>query len=208
MINIKKIPGKNWICNSYIIHNESEAIIIDPGSDYSIILDYLKGLRLKGILCTHGHYDHIVNVSRLQKTYNVPFYIHMADTKLVKHANLYIKLFNGKSIIDIPIIDCLLQNNDNIDFGFVNIEVLHTPGHTEGSVCFLLSDRLFTGDLLINNGIGRTDLPGGDLEKMKTSIRKLKSRFQDVKIFPGHFNNTTLSHEINNNKKFIEIING
>jgi hydroxyacylglutathione hydrolase len=207
MILIKKIPGEGWICNSYIIHNGNDAIIIDPGSEYSVIQEHLSGLNLKAILCTHGHYDHIVNVSKLQKDYGIPFYIHKDDSKLVKHANLYIKLFNSDQIIKIPKIDYLLEDNNNLNLNFVEISVIHTPGHTEGSVCFLILDNLFTGDLLLKNKIGRTDFPGGDLKKVKASIRMLKARFEDVNIFPGHFQNTTLRHELENNKKLIEIIN-
>ena len=76
MISIQKIQGEKWISNCYIIHNESEAIVIDPGSNYDLIKNGLAKLKLKAILATHGHYDHIINVSALKKEFNVPFYIH------------------------------------------------------------------------------------------------------------------------------------
>ncbi|MCX6250460.1 MAG: MBL fold metallo-hydrolase [Bacteroidetes bacterium] len=206
MIFIKKIEGNEWIPNCYIVHDNSDAIIIDPGCDYKFIREQLGGYKLKAIIATHGHYDHIFNVANLQNDYCVPFYLHPGDKKLIKHANFYLKLFHGMGKIEIPAIDFLIGESELLDFEFIKMKVIHTPGHTEGSVCFLFENNLFSGDLLLKNTIGRTDLPGGDFEKLKKSIKKLSDAFDDINILPGHFESTTLGHMRQFNRKLIEII--
>lgn len=207
MISIKKIKGDKWISNCYFINNNTDVIIIDPGCEYKLIQDQLAGYKLKAIVATHGHYDHILNVSKLQHNYNVPFYLHPGDKKLIKHANFYLKLFHGNKIIRIPAVDFFISDLGLLDFDFVKMKVIHTPGHTEGSVCYLFENNLFTGDLLLKNSIGRTDLPGGDIGKIKNSIKKITGDFSDVDIFPGHGKNTTLSGEIKSNRELIKIMN-
>jgi len=93
-----------------------------------------------------------------------------------------------------------------LDFDFVKLKVIHTPGHTEGSVCYLVENNLFTGDLLMRNTIGRTDLPGGNYEKLSRSLKKITDTFEDINILPGHFENTTLGQEKLYNRKLIDII--
>jgi hydroxyacylglutathione hydrolase len=207
MVKIEKIPGEKEICNCYILHNGKEAIVIDPGSDYQIIKKYLKGIRLKAILATHAHYDHIVSVSLLQKEYNAPFYLHSADVKLIKHANLYVKAFGGDKIIEIPKVDYSINEENELNFDFIKIKVMHTPGHTRGSVSFLFENNLFTGDFLLKNKIGRIDFPGGNAEEMKQSVRKINKDLTDVLILPGHDSDSTLDEERKKNKEFIKIIN-
>ncbi|MCD6068737.1 MAG: Hydroxyacylglutathione hydrolase [Bacteroidetes bacterium] len=207
MINIVKIEGESWICNSYIIHTDSESVIIDPGGDYEQIKAAIGNTQLKAILATHGHYDHIVHVAEMQKEFKAPFYVHQLDSKLIKHANLYVKAFKGKHPIEIPVPDTLILEEETLDFGFIQLQTIHTPGHTEGSVCFLFDDKLFTGDLLLKNRIGRTDFPGGSQDKIKASIKKINSRIGDAVIYPGHKANSSLSEERTHNASFIEITN-
>ena len=206
MMMINKIDGNEWVPNCYIIHNNSDAIIIDPGCDYKLIQDKLSHYELKAIVVTHGHYDHILNVARLQHDYNVKFYLHHGDNKLIKHANFYLKLFHGEKNIEIPVVNELINDHELLDFGFVKLKVIHTPGHTEGSVCYLVENNLFTGDLLMRNTIGRTDLPGGNYEKLSRSLKKITDTFEDINILPGHFENTTLGQEKLYNRKLIDII--
>lgn len=211
MITVQKIEGKDWICNCYILHNGTDAVIIDPGNTYQTIKTHLGNLQLKAILVTHGHYDHIVNVAALKREYDVPFYIHTADSKVIKHANFYIKLISGNKateMIEIPEVDRLIENEELLDFDFVKLQVTHIPGHTAGSVSFSFDNNLFTGDLLLKNEIGRFDLPGGNKEQLKQSVKNINLFFKNPVIFPGHGPNTTLDAERANNKQFIEIING
>ena len=207
MIHIQKIPGDKWICNCYIIHDEKDAIIIDPGSDYDEIRNCLFGFRVRAILATHGHFDHITNVANLAKDYNAPFYIHLGDAKLVKHANLYLTIFHGNQFIQIPKIDHLINGDAEIDFTVIKLAVIHTPGHTEGSVCYSFDNNLFTGDLILKSEIGRTDLPGGNQEKLKQSIKKIHNFFLNPSIFPGHKDDSTLNEVRTINKRFMDIIN-
>lgn len=210
MIAVQKIEGQDWVCNCYIIHDEKEAVIIDPGSDYQVLKNALNKFRIKAVLATHGHYDHIVNVAALKREYSIPFYIHPADARLIKHANFYIKLISGENsmkMIEIPKVDQFIEDNAVLDFGFVRLMATAIPGHTAGSVCFSFENYLFTGDLLLKNDIGRSDLPGGNLANLKQSLKKISQIFDNPVIFPGHGENTTLNAERENNKMFIEIIN-
>jgi len=206
MSDVKIIKGENWIPNSYILHDEKEAIVIDPGCSYNTLIDSLKYFKLLAVLATHGHYDHIIHVSSLKNEYKVPFYLHPDDAMLVKHANMYIKLFNGDKFIEIPKIEYFVEDSEELDFGFIKVSVIHTPGHTEGSVCFRVDNNLFSGDLLFKNNIGRTDLPGGNTAKIKDSLKKINSSFSDIHLLPGHKDTTTLNEERKFNKKFIDII--
>ena len=207
MIKVHKIPGNKWIPNCYFVCNDSDAIIIDPGCHLNLIKEYLTGYKLKGIIATHGHYDHILNVSKLKKEYNVLFYMHPADKKLVKHANFYLKLFNGEDIIEIPEVDVWINDSETLDFEFVKFNVIHTPGHTEGSVCLSFGNYLFTGDLLMKRTIGRTDLPGGNGEKLGNSLKKIINIFPDVNIYPGHGENSTIVDEKKFNTALIKLMN-
>jgi len=105
------------------------------------------------------------------------------------------------------VVDFFIKDSDELDYGFVKIKVVHTAGHTEGSVCYSFADNLFTGDILLKNDIGRTDLPGGNIEKTKESIKKIVAAFTDATIYPGHFGNTTLGEEKKTNTKLITILN-
>ncbi|MBU1012555.1 MAG: MBL fold metallo-hydrolase [Bacteroidetes bacterium] len=207
MTNIIKIIGAGVGSNCYIIENGIDAIIIDAGGEYETIINYLSGLSLKAILLTHGHYDHIFNVEKLRRKYKTQVYIHPADKILVKHAGFYSKIINGSEKIEIPSLDFFINDADTLDFKFVRIKVIHTPGHTEGGVCFYFDNNLFTGDVLMKNHLGRTDLPGGNKDKIKNSLKRITETFIDINIFPGHSENTTLVSEKNSNKELINIIN-
>lgn len=207
MVEILKIEGTGGICNTYIIRDDKFSVIVDPGGDYNLIKQRIGNTQPKAILATHGHYDHIVHVAQLKKEYAIPFYIHTGDAKLVKHANLYVKVFKGDRPIEIPAIDIRIDEEGDLFFESLVIKVLHTPGHTEGSTCFLVGDNLLTGDLLFKNKIGRTDFPGGSLEKLKLSLKKIDSLAPDALILPGHRANSSLEEERNNNSAYIEIIN-
>lgn len=210
MVIVQKIQGHDWMCNCYIIQNGTEALIIDPGGNYELLKNCLVDIQPKAILVTHGHYDHITNVAALKREYNIPFYIHSGDARLIKHANFYIKLMDGKmkEMIEIPKVDHFIENDSALDFGFVTVNAMHTPGHTAGSICYSFDDNLFTGDLLLKNDIGRSDLPGGNLEKLRLSVQKINKVFDNPVVFPGHGDNSTLASEREFNTAFIEIIAG
>ena len=206
-INIKKIPTGKWRENCYVLNNsKKETIIIDPGAEENIIDKYIEQCKLKvvAILNTHGHYDHVGAVQYLKDKFNVPFLIGLSDKYLLKTANLYVKLFDGSDHIQIPSVDYYYDqlNLKDVIEGF-NIEVIYTPGHTQGSVCLLFDDYLFTGDTLLKGKIGRTDLPGGDHHVLKKSLKIVRNFPNKTMIFPGHGSSSTIGNELGNINKFI-----
>ncbi|MDP4679491.1 MAG: MBL fold metallo-hydrolase, partial [Cyclobacteriaceae bacterium] len=125
----------------------------------------------------------------------------------LKSANLYMTLFEGEEKIGIPLVDFHL---DNITLPLIiddfEIQVLFSPGHTEGSVCFLIESALFTGDTLLKNTIGRIDLPGANKEKLSKSLQMLSKLNGSLDVYPGHGEQTTLERELSFNERFIELI--
>lgn len=208
-ITIQRIINGRWAENCYIISAENKALIIDPGGNLDTMHAYFKAnkLSLSAIINTHAHFDHVASVADMTKIYQCPFYLHSKDERLLKSANLYMNLFEGEAKIGIPVVDFYLDKIDNPLFidGF-EIKVLFTPGHTEGSVCFLIEDHLFTGDTLFKNTIGRIDLPGANKEKLKQSLLMLSRLNGDIILYPGHGEETTLGRELSFNERFIELI--
>lgn len=210
MIFIKKIITGKWKENCYIIYDINKyAFVIDPGSDLDRIINFIKSknLNVLAILNTHGHYDHIGAVKKLKDGFSIPFFLHLKDQRLLNHANLYLKLFLGDEFIQIPKVnyyfDKIRLPIKLVDF---SIQVLFTPGHTKGSVCFHIEDFIFTGDTLLKGKIGRIDLPGGDEHTLKKSLKIISKLPTRIIIYPGHGESTTLSNELKYNNEFIEAI--
>ncbi len=169
--------------NCYVVASQEtkEAVIIDPGIDLIFeadqIIDYVAeaGLKIKLVVNTHGHSDHINGDAIFQEKYNVPICIHRLD------ADCLAMLENTNFPATV-----LLDDGAIIEFGDQSLKVIHTPGHTPGSIC-LLGDRLvFTGDTLFAGGIGRTDFPGGSDSDMQKSLQKLQNLPENLLIYPGH----------------------
>ena len=172
--------------NIYILSNDAgEALVIDPGYEADTILDALEGKKLKAILLTHGHFDHVGAVKDLAAETGCQVYIHAADTALppmITAGQLYYTH--------------TYDEGDNVSpISGVELHVLHTPGHTPGSVCLLWNDQMFSGDTLFEGSCGRMDLPGGSPVKMAESLRRLASLQADYTIHPGHGGSTTLAAE-------------
>lgn len=194
---IKRITVGQWLENTYLIYNEEEGWIVDPGDDFELLNDVVNQERitLKGILNTHGHFDHLGAVSNFKENYNVPFYIHSRDKRLVGQANLYRKLAKGQGFFKTPAIDHFLDQAKEIPFGGESIKIIHTPGHSEGSVTFVIDNQLISGDLLFENRVGRTNLPGGNLESLKKSATTLLQNFKGYRVYPGHGNSFLITDE-------------
>lgn len=184
--------------NSYIVAGEQgNAVLIDAPDDADYILSELQArkLTLKKILLTHGHFDHIGAVSELADLTGCEVYVHEADISkltdvngsLVTHFGLneFNEYKNAKGFKDGDII-----NMDELEF-----KVIHTPGHTSGSVCFAIGDDMFTGDTLFARSIGRTDMPDGNISLMMNSLKKLASFNKNYNVYPGHMSATTLEYE-------------
>lgn len=177
--------------NSYVVFDSEggEGILIDAGGDSSKILSVIArhGVRITGIYLTHGHFDHILAVNDLKQELNCGFYIHERDQEILFQAHLDAERLLGLSIPKPPPPDGRIKEGDVIHVGDLRLKVLHTPGHTPGSICFVTEGCVFTGDTLFAGSIGRTDLVGGDLEELISSIQnKLFILPDDYVIYPGH----------------------
>ncbi|MCY0859715.1 MAG: MBL fold metallo-hydrolase [Sulfolobaceae archaeon] len=188
------------LTNCYVLWDEStlEGYIIDPGgNNLNEVIDFIKSrnINLKYILATHGHFDHIMGVQSIKARFDgVKFLIHKDDERLVFRSKELAEYFNIPEDFEVPVIDGYISEG-KID----EIEVIHTPGHTMGSVCFLVDNKfLFTGDTLFKGTVGRVDL-GGNAEKLFESLEKLKGLDDRLIVLPGHGESSTLGEEKNNN---------
>ncbi|MFQ5641266.1 MAG: MBL fold metallo-hydrolase [bacterium] len=189
--------------NCYIVGCEKtfEGVIIDPGDEPDRILSTISELELqiKYILLTHAHLDHVKELAAVNRKLSVPVFMHRDDLFLLENLPAQAAAF-GLSITSAPRIDNYMNEGDRIDFGQESFTVLHTPGHSPGSVSFVSDSLAFVGDVLFSGSIGRTDLPGGDYETLMTSIRtKLIPLGADTILYSGHGPETTIAQEEKSN---------
>jgi hydroxyacylglutathione hydrolase len=185
--------------NCYLLgcSDTHEAAIIDPGGDIDIITDKVAERQaiVKMILLTHGHFDHIGALDGIRKKYACPVLIHSADANALTNPMINLSALTGNSIVSSEA-DQLLEDGDRILLGDLTLEVLSTPGHTRGGICFKHNGLVFSGDTLFNSGIGRTDLPGGNMTQLEQSIRsKLFTLPDDTLVLPGHGEPTSIGLE-------------
>ena len=186
--------------NSYFLVNEESknAILIDGGENYKLIkkVEEENGFNIKAVLLTHAHFDHAGNAKKLQDD-GAKIYISKIDApKLLNEENLA-SSFGRK--FDYCTADFTFNGGDKLLIEGIEIDVIATPGHTDGSVTFKVGDILFTGDTLFLESIGRSDFPSGDKDVLIASVKKLFNLDGDYKVYPGHQEFSTLSHERKNN---------
>jgi glyoxylase-like metal-dependent hydrolase (beta-lactamase superfamily II) len=199
------LPVGLLACNCSVIGDETsrEAIVIDPGDDISEIVAILNrhALKVKMIVITHAHIDHIGGASKLRALTGAPVYMHEDDSVLA--ANLEMQAsWLGMETPDNPGIDTPAREGDVLRAGAIEAHVLHTPGHTPGSLSLFLplEKKLIAGDTLFRGSVGRTDLPGGDPRLIADSIRsKLYSLPEDTVVIPGHGDETSIGREKRSN---------
>jgi len=176
------IKTGKWCENCYVVHNSSkEGLIIDPGENRDEIIKHINknNINVLAIINTHAHYDHIGAVSILKDTLETSFYLHSKDKRLLRSANLYKTIFECDKTITIPSVDYYFEECDtNIKFNDFTVKIIHTPGHTEGSVCFQIDNYLFAGDTLFETDVGRVDLPGGNKTKLIESLKNYQNYLQ------------------------------
>lgn len=192
--------------NIYLVADEksSEAVLIDATQDLPEIQKAVKdlGVKVKYILLTHGHFDHILGLNSLKKSLNAPAVICKDDLVISDNINEFTRLFGLPDSVP-PKYDMYIKDGDEILLGSYKIKVIHTPGHTEGGVCYLVDGKLFSGDTLFRGSVGRTDLFGGNFGKLSDSIKNKLFKLDDkIEVFPGHGDMTTIGFE----KKYNEII--
>lgn len=183
--------------NCYIVaDDDGAAAVIDPGDNAAAITRLLTehGLTLSAVLLTHAHFDHMGAVRALTDGTAVPVYCHREDIAALTDARRNLSAFFGEPLT--PVTGAVVvEEGDTVTVGALGFEVLHTPGHTPGSVCYRLGDRLYAGDTLFCESVGRIDLPGGDATTMRRSLARLLALDGDLRVCPGHDEETTLSHE-------------
>lgn len=189
--------------NCYVVADEKAAVcaIIDPGDPDPRILNTVaeEGWQVQYILLTHAHYDHTMGVPELRRQLpGVPVYVHPGDVEMPK------PFFRIEEMGELT----FYEDGSHVSVGDVDFEVLHTPGHTAGSVVLRAGDTLFTGDTLFKGSMGRTDLPGGSHEDMSRSLRRLGALEGDLKVLPGHMDASTLDHERKYNYYLKEAMKG
>ena len=183
--------------NSYILNlGNQDAVIIDIGNGAEKVLQALEvyDLNLKAILLTHGHYDHVSGVEQVRQATGAEVYIHEMDAHMLESEkdNLAWQLTNKEYL---PVEEYhTLKDGDILEISGHKIEVMYTPGHTSGGVCYLIEDMLFSGDTLFKGSVGRTDL-GGDRETLMRSLKKIASLEKNYHVYPGHFEDSTLDKE-------------
>lgn len=208
MLNVSFFTFNAFAENTYLLVNEKkECWIVDPGmydtSEVESIMHHISEKQLipQGIINTHAHIDHIFGVMPLKNKYNIPFRIHKKEIPVLQSAATSALMF-GFSIDGQPIADNYIDDSNDLLLGEDTIKVLFTPGHSPGSVSFYYApgNWVISGDVLFSEGIGRTDLPGGNydtlIESINSQLFKLPGR---TTVLPGHGPSTTIEHEKENN---------
>ncbi len=200
---IKKLVVGSLSANCYIVGSEAtgEGMVIDPGGNTEGILNAItdSGLDIKIIVLTHGHSDHIAALYDIQDRTGAEVAIHAEDADFLHGRGSFSTMF-GISYKTPEPPDRLLREGDVIDIGGLRFSVLHTPGHTPGSICLLTGDKVFTGDTLFYRGIGTTLMPGSSRRQLIDSIHaRLMVLPDSTVIYPGHGRETTIGAECKNN---------
>lgn len=192
-MEIKRYVMGFFETNTYLLINGNECLLIDPASKAEKLIEIIEDKKLVAILLTHGHLDHIKAVDGLYKTYNVPIYINENDIELAKDKNQGKKFgIDVSAYISSPMI---MVKEGITNIGSFSFETIYTPGHTKGSVCYKFDNNLFTGDTLFHLSAGRTDLDSGCDADLKSSLRIIKTISEDLNIYPGHEDITSLDYE-------------
>ncbi len=194
-MQIKCITVGQFETNCYIVTDEDtlECAVIDPGDEANTILDYIEELHLKPkyIFLTHGHFDHTMAVPAVHEETGARVCMNKKDAGAV--------ISNAPFKFNPPEDTLWYKEGDELTVGRLTFRVLETPGHTPGSVSLLCGDTLFSGDTLFRGSCGRTDLPGGDMNDLLRSLKRLSDMTEICEIYPGHMDRTTLARELYSN---------
>lgn len=183
--------------NAYVASDSKTAAVIDPGADAGAIEAAMQGLDCVAVLLTHAHFDHI-GAAAYFKRKGAKIYMHSDDEKLLTGGGHLARQF-GETLDEFAP-DVFVSDGDELEIGEMKFKVLHTPGHTDGSVCYISENIVFSGDTLFCGGVGRTDFPSGSAQKLYRSIdEKLFALQGEYKILSGHGAPSSLSYEKKNN---------
>jgi hydroxyacylglutathione hydrolase len=184
--------------NCFMIADEetAECLVTDPGDEPDRILDLIKenNFKVQYILCTHAHFDHVGALPEVKEGTGAKIVLHSDDLVIYRNAPEYAKSW-GFEIDPLPEPDMLVSEGDVLRLGDLEFRVLHTPGHSPGGICIYGEGILITGDTLFAGSVGRTDLYGGDVKKLKTSFKRLMCLPDETRVLPGHGPESTISRE-------------
>lgn len=186
MLNIDKLTLGNYQTNCYLVWAEKpDCVVIDPGFEPDRVLARVEelGLKIRAILLTHGHFDHVGGVKSIAEKVGCPVYLHPEDLKLPFPLTRPMGATQD------------VEDGDELTAAGMTFRVKHTPGHTKGSVCYLAEDVMFSGDTLFAGTCGRTDLPGGSMAQMRTSLAALAALEGNYRVLPGHGRSSDLQSE-------------
>lgn len=199
---IDSIVTGSFVENTWILGDDvnRHAVIFDPGDNVSSIVGKIDELKLTPvfILNTHAHPDHIGAAAELQKRYDLPFALHEKELDIFNSAK-NIAQYLGIQNFQLPEVTTLLSDGQVLEVNSMHLQVLHTPGHTPGSVCYITDKHLFAGDTLFRGTVGRTDLPGGSPKQLNESLLRLSQLNPDTKVYPGHGEATSITEELKSN---------
>ncbi|MFC4320757.1 MBL fold metallo-hydrolase [Litchfieldia salsa] len=202
----QRIPLGPLQTNAYLLSNDQkECVIFDPGGDGERLISIIQKQQLKplAVLLTHAHFDHIGAVDDVRKTWNIPVYVHEKEKNWLQDASLNGSQFfipDGGLAVQAP--DELIKSEGQFSIGSFSFTLLHTPGHSPGSISFYVEELevVFSGDALFEGSIGRTDLPGGNHNQLIKSIHdKLLTLPEETIVLSGHGGETTIGAEMDNN---------
>ena len=194
-MNIKIITQGPISTNTYLVMNNDECLIIDPELTAGSIINIISEFKVtpKAILLTHGHIDHIGAVIKLREHYSIPVYASEVEIPLLLDSSLNLsQMVNGHYSIEV---NKTIEDDELLNLIGLDIRCILTPGHTSGSMCYLIEDCLFSGDTLFEESYGRYDFPTGSLSDLRKSIKKLLQLDEKIKVYPGHGNVTSIDHE-------------
>lgn len=198
-MKVTKIGGGMFDSNAWLIENEGECLLVDAGVSAAQVARVVegKGLRLIGVVLTHGHLDHVCQAGAICERLGAPLMLHAAELALYRDDRLNGFANFGMAVhAPLPEPDRLLSDGETLEAGGAQIRVIHTPGHTSGGICLLAGDWLIAGDTLFKTSVGRTDLPTGDMDTLLSSIReKLFVLPPQTIVCPGHGPESTIDFE-------------
>ena len=197
MFEIETLYDHLW-SNTYIVGNETDCFIIDPSNDIRNIKKLVNNRNVLGVFLTHGHFDHFKTLVDTMKLYDTKIYLHKETLNKLKNPNSSCSnMFGYNTIIDLEQKQYqLVHNGDKIKLNDFEIKVLTTPGHTNCSICLMLDNVIFSGDTLFETGVGRWDLPTGNVIELTKSIKMLLALKNDYQVYPGHGETTSIFNEI------------
>ncbi len=191
-MEIKRIISVQMDQNCYMVSDGKKGFLIDPGIDIDEILRQTEGIEIEYVFLTHCHYDHIFSVNELEKK-------NVASPLCSENMQNKDMVLINSACADKPC-DILMKDGEEREFCGIRVKCIYTPGHTNGGVCYLIDNCLFSGDTLFLNSVGRSDLPTGDFKVLEKSVKeKLYTLPDETVVYPGHGEKTSIGYEKKNN---------